>query len=426
VETLKVLGFNNDRAGRGTAVSRYSPISPTPAGGICTPRKSEQATFTSMKTDQSRSRNTAQSNKKISVVHNSETFPDLLYSSPFQELMDCVDNFVLVLDPGLRVLMANLCMTDFFGYPECELIAKKLSMLVDVGDRSRIIGLARRAKKRVGGAAIFLTRSHTKFHVDFSISPLANADEKPRGYLLVGRLIGDNTTPQIASLPNSFSTRILQNLADPAFINVFPSRTICDCNEPAISVLGFRRDEFIGRRLVDFVASIGECDRNEALLKRIDKTYAKIGFSNERLRFSRKSGLSLLCDCISLPFFTADGSLSYKISILLDRSREEQREADFTDFIKRAKQLSSDLEELTPKLLSFQNAKRLSGLGFTSRQIEITRFITQGLSSKEIGFRLGIAESTVKNHLAGMYRKVAARSRIDFMRILNEQHISIS
>jgi DNA-binding CsgD family transcriptional regulator len=377
-----------------------------------------------MKPDQPYKRTTP-NNRKTPIPHYPDAFPDSLYFSPFQELMNCVDNFVLVIDSKLRVLMSNRYVTDFFSFPECELITKKLPMLVEKDNRRHIISLVRKAKKRMGGNAVFLTRLNAKFHVDFSISPIANMDGKPRGYILVGHLTDGKNLPQIKNT-NSLATRILLSLADPAFISVFPSRTICACNEAAISVLGFKRNEFIGHCLIDFVASTEECDQDGSLIKRIDKKYAEIGFSNERLRFSRKKGLPILCDCISLPFFATDDSLSYKISILFDRSREEQREVEFADFIKRAKQLSSDLEAFIPKPPDFLKARRLSELGFTSRQIEITRLITQGLTSKDIGFRLGIAESTVKNHLAAMYRKIDVSSRLDFMRILNEQHISIS
>jgi PAS domain S-box-containing protein len=379
-----------------------------------------------MKPDKPNTMKAAPNRQKASLVRYSETFPDSYISSSFRELMNCVDNFILVFDSELRILTSNRYTTDFFGYPECELVTKKISILVDEDDRRRIIKLVRKAKNRMGGNAVFVTRLNTKFYADFSISPLAITDGKPRGYLLVGHLADGKNLLQKESLSNGFTTRVLQGLANPTFISVFPSRTIYACNESAISVLGFRRDELIGRCLKDFVASIEGCVQDESLTERLDRTYAEVGFSNERMRFLRKKGLPILCDCMSLPLFTIDGSMSFKISILFDRSHEERREAEFSDLILRVKQLSSDLEKFIPKPSNFQNAKRLSGLGFTSRQIEITRFIIQGRTSKEIGLQLGIAESTVKNHLAAMYRKIEVRSRIDFLRILDEKHMSIS
>ena len=278
----------------------------------------------------------------------------------------------------------------------------------------------------MGCSGVFITQLRDKVNVRFSVSPLADSAKILRGYLLVGCPTDERDLSQTAKPPSRIARRILRNLSDPAFIIAFPARTIGDCNETAISVLGFKREELVGRRLLDLVADAGKYDQGKALIERIDKTYAEIGFINERLRFTRRNGPPLLCDCISLPFFAIDGSLSYKISILFDRSREELREAKYAEFIDRAERLARDLEVFMPETSLPLKGKRLSNYGFRSRQIEISRLAIQGLSSKEIGSRLGIAESTVKNHLAGMYRKLGVRSRIDFMRILNEQHIDIS
>jgi PAS domain S-box-containing protein len=350
----------------------------------------------------------------------------LLESSPFFELMDSVRDFVLVLDPGLRIIMANCCLTVMLGYSERELVAKDLPELLDAGDRRRIVGLIHRAKQRMGGEASFLSRSRKKIHICFSVSPLADSGGRLQGYLLIGHLSGEKEIAQISDLPKGLATRIIHGLADPAFIVACPTRTVCDCNEAAISAFGFRRNEFVGRRLVDFLTTAKEYDQNDDLIRRIDDAYAKIGFINERFRFARKNGSSILCDCISVPFLLSDGSLAYKISIFSDRSREEQREAEFTEFVARVKRFSSEFEKFTPVPTNSRKAKPLSELGFTPRQIEISRLVTRGISSKEIGSQLGIAESTVKGHLSVIFRKLAVRSRLEFIRMLTEQRFIFS
>lgn len=49
----------------------------------------------------------------------------------------------------------------------------------------------------------------------------------------------------------------------------------------------------------------------------------------------------------------------------------------------------------------------------TERQREVLRLLAQGLLSKEIGRRLGISNSTVKNHLTDIYRVLGARNRVE-------------
>jgi NarL family two-component system response regulator YdfI len=47
----------------------------------------------------------------------------------------------------------------------------------------------------------------------------------------------------------------------------------------------------------------------------------------------------------------------------------------------------------------------------TERELEVLRGVAQGERSKEIAFRLGITERTVKAHLASIYNRLGVDSR---------------
>jgi DNA-binding NarL/FixJ family response regulator len=49
----------------------------------------------------------------------------------------------------------------------------------------------------------------------------------------------------------------------------------------------------------------------------------------------------------------------------------------------------------------------------TQREQEVLRGVARGLSNKEIGRELNLAEVTIKLHLRGVFRKMGARSRAD-------------
>ena len=47
----------------------------------------------------------------------------------------------------------------------------------------------------------------------------------------------------------------------------------------------------------------------------------------------------------------------------------------------------------------------------SSRELDVLKAVARGLSNKEVGRELGLAEVTIKLHLRGVFRKIGARSR---------------
>lgn len=59
--------------------------------------------------------------------------------------------------------------------------------------------------------------------------------------------------------------------------------------------------------------------------------------------------------------------------------------------------------------------------GFTERERDIARLLVHGLGNRAIAERLGLAEKTVANYVAGLRLKLGATSRHDAARILRER-----
>jgi DNA-binding NarL/FixJ family response regulator len=58
----------------------------------------------------------------------------------------------------------------------------------------------------------------------------------------------------------------------------------------------------------------------------------------------------------------------------------------------------------------------LGGYGLTAREEEILRLILRGAGNKDIGERLFISSSTVRNHISNIYRKLEVRGRLELIR----------
>ena len=48
----------------------------------------------------------------------------------------------------------------------------------------------------------------------------------------------------------------------------------------------------------------------------------------------------------------------------------------------------------------------------SEREIEVLRLLTQGMTNKEIGHKLHLAENTVKNHLKNILEKLQVQNRV--------------
>jgi DNA-binding NarL/FixJ family response regulator len=71
--------------------------------------------------------------------------------------------------------------------------------------------------------------------------------------------------------------------------------------------------------------------------------------------------------------------------------------------------LQPDRKWLTPVATRSFDAK--ASLRLTTRQAEIVALVSRGLSNKEIGLRLGLAEITVKTHLSAVFRALGVTNR---------------
>jgi DNA-binding CsgD family transcriptional regulator len=105
-----------------------------------------------------------------------------------------------------------------------------------------------------------------------------------------------------------------------------------------------------------------------------------------------------------------------------DSWRYGMSDAELLSVFRRAKSetLTSQQTQiaLNMHLLAFGSSKDGGKDGFTERQGQIFACLVQGLETKEIARRLGIAAPTVKVHLAAMYRSTGATSRTHLVAIV--------
>jgi two-component system nitrate/nitrite response regulator NarL len=75
------------------------------------------------------------------------------------------------------------------------------------------------------------------------------------------------------------------------------------------------------------------------------------------------------------------------------------------------------------QLLAHTAKKQHSPSPLSAREAELVQLVMQGLRNKEVGFRLGITEGTVKIHLHRIYEKLGVNNRMDLANYVR-QHLS--
>ncbi|MDX1373813.1 MAG: LuxR C-terminal-related transcriptional regulator, partial [Nitrososphaeraceae archaeon] len=69
------------------------------------------------------------------------------------------------------------------------------------------------------------------------------------------------------------------------------------------------------------------------------------------------------------------------------------------------------ISKLVSQFVIGTKKKHLSNTGLTEREKHIIKLVVKGYSNKKIGKELSISESTVKNHLVNIYKKLSVHNR---------------
>ena len=80
------------------------------------------------------------------------------------------------------------------------------------------------------------------------------------------------------------------------------------------------------------------------------------------------------------------------------------------------KALATDLVVVAPEAIH-RTQTAPAGSALTARETEVLRMIAAGLANKEIAYRLGISEHTVKFHVSALLGKLGAASRAEAIAI---------
>lgn len=165
---------------------------------------------------------------------------------------------------------------------------------------------------------------------------------------------------------------------------------IVDCNAAFTELTGFDKDEIVGRNCRFLRGPETEEDQTQRLRDAIrDQRPTMVEITNYK-----KDGTPFLNAVMIAPIFGDDGKIAYYLGSQVELDRADNARPDAS--------ASRLIEKLTP------------------RQKQVLALVANGLLNKQIAFKLGLKERTVKMHRADMIRSLGVRTTADAIRLAIE------
>lgn len=351
-------------------------------------------------------------------------------------LLEDADDIVLVVDGDGRIVEAGAAARGLIEGGD-GLIGAHIGTVLDEGDRRGKLAEALGAAAELSVARRLLpaghpsdismvvlrvrTRSGTFVELPFRLRH-APADGL---WLLWSRQARLPVTPGAGSpLPRLERRSCLSPHFDisrssvPIMISDACSRTIIGVSLGIERLFGWTSEEVRGRSTSSIYM---DGDYFMKMGKKAEESYRKQGFFAGTVQVLRKDGNATQCAFLNMPLFDGQAEEATWILTFIDEhSHEWKRQQDIERLAEAARELAEDLRQVSGESVAIWNSIiRLGGL--SSRQKEIIVLIKDGFSTKQIAERLGLTESTVKNHLSSAYKKIGVKSRTELVRNLYQK-----
>ncbi|MGV3730481.1 MAG: PAS domain-containing protein [Sphingopyxis sp.] len=171
-----------------------------------------------------------------------------------------------------------------------------------------------------------------------------------------------------------------------------PDNPIVECNDAFAALTGYRPDEIIGRNCRFLTGPGTEAELSDTLRRAIrDRRAALVEILNYK-----KDGTPFRNAVLVAPLFGPDGELEYFLGSQMEVEGDDGRTDDRRD------------------------AARARIAALTPRQREVLLLMAEGLLNKQIAWKLGLSERTIKMHRSALLRSLGLETTADAIRLAVE------
>lgn len=171
-----------------------------------------------------------------------------------------------------------------------------------------------------------------------------------------------------------------------------PDNPIVECNDAFAALTGYRPDEIIGRNCRFLTGPGTEAELSDTLRSAIrDRRAALVEILNYK-----KDGTPFRNAVLVAPLFGPDGELEYFLGSQMEVENDDGR----TD--------------------ARREAARARIAALSPRQREVLVLMAEGLLNKQIAWKLGLSERTIKMHRSALLRSLGLETTADAIRLAVE------
>ena len=171
-----------------------------------------------------------------------------------------------------------------------------------------------------------------------------------------------------------------------------PDNPIVECNDAFAALTGYQPDEIIGRNCRFLTGPGTEAELSDTLRRAIRARRAALV---EILNY-KKDGTPFRNAVLVAPLFGPDGELEYFLGSQMEVDGADDRTDDRRD------------------------AARARIAALTPRQREVLLLMAEGLLNKQIAWKLGLSERTIKMHRSALLRSLGLETTADAIRLAVE------
>lgn len=231
-----------------------------------------------------------------------------------------------------------------FGYSAEEIVGKPISVLTAPGrgdDITKVLEQIKRGERVEHYETQRRRKDGAIVDISLTISPMHDAEGRIIGASKIARDITAQKAADNALQLSETKYRTTFEMAPVGAIHVSPDRRYLMVNEFYCNLLGYTRDELLGKDVIE----VTHPDDAAETLRNFQKVYPR-NLSHGQIikRYRRKSGETVWCEATYADVRDAAGKVEYSVAIISDiseRKAAEERQAHLAAQLQQAQKMET-------------------------------------------------------------------------------------